>query len=346
MRKVLVTGAAGFIGMHLTEALLKRGDFVVGVDNLSDYYDPALKRARLNKISLNSNASHFEFIKADLAKQEEVDFFFKNHTYDLIVHLAAQAGVRYSLLSPRTYIDSNVSGFMNILEGARSQWGNGIEAGNSQLRHLVYASSSSVYGGNIKLPFSECDSVDHPASLYAATKKSNELMAYSYSHLFKIPCSGLRFFTVYGPWGRPDMALFLFVKAILSGSPIPLFNYGKMLRDYTYVDDVVESIIKVADIPPKPILSAGNSSFDIIPPHRILNVGNHKPEPLTEFINAIEDSLGISAHIDLQPMQPGDVPSTYANIDCLRELINFEPKTSIREGIDLFVRWYRNYYKE
>ena len=345
MRKVLVTGAAGFIGMHLTEALLNRGNFVVGVDNLSDYYDPALKHARLNKIASNSNANHFEFTKVDLTKKDEVEKVFNNHSYDLIVHLAAQAGVRYSLLNPHAYVDSNISGFMNILEGVRSQWGNEVEISDNQSKHLIYASSSSVYGGNIKLPFSECDSVDHPVSLYAATKKSNELMAYSYSHLYKIPCSGLRFFTVYGPWGRPDMALFLFVKAIISGSPIPLFNHGKMLRDYTYVDDVIESIIRVAEIPPKPILSAGDSSFEVIPPHRILNVGNHKPEPLTEFIKAIEVSLGIKAFIDLQPMQPGDVPTTYANIDLLRKLTGFEPNTSIREGVDLFVRWYRDYYK-
>ena len=335
-KKTLVTGAAGFIGMHTTAFLLDRGEEVVGLDNLNAYYDPRLKEARLAKLQAHSNAARFEFVKADLADAGAVAQVFKQYRFDGVIHLAAQAGVRYSLQNPQAYVDSNVTGFVNILEGVRH---------HTQDCHLVYASSSSVYGGNKKLPFAETDRVDHPVSLYAATKKANELMAHTYSHLFRIPATGLRFFTVYGPWGRPDMAAFIFAKAILSGEPITVFNHGKMERDFTYIDDIVQGVVRVLDQPPVAEPSTGEFAFEIMAPHRVLNIGNHHPEPLTEFISAIEDALGVKAKQNLQPIQPGDVPVTYAETSALRALTGFAPSTPLREGIARFVAWYREYYK-
>lgn len=335
-KKILVTGAAGFIGMHTSAFLLDRGEEVVGLDNLNAYYDPGLKEARLAKLQAHPNASRFEFVKADLADADAVAQVFKQHRFDGVIHLAAQAGVRYSLQNPQAYVDSNVTGFVNILEGVRH---------HTQDCHLVYASSSSVYGGNKKLPFAETDRVDHPVSLYAATKKANELMAHTYSHLFRIPATGLRFFTVYGPWGRPDMAAFIFARAILSGEPITVFNHGNMERDFTYIDDIVQGVVRVLDQPPVAELSTGEFAFERMAPHRVLNIGNHHPEPLTEFICAIEDALGVKAKQNLQPIQPGDVPATYAETSALRALTGFAPSTPLREGIARFVAWYREYYK-
>ena len=332
--KVMVTGAAGFIGMHVAERLLARGDEVIGVDNLNDYYDVSLKEARLARISEHPR---FRFLRADVADRSAVPKLFSSEMPQRVVHLAAQAGVRYSLTHPHAYIDSNIAGFANILEGCRH---NGVE-------HLVFASSSSVYGGNVKLPFSEDDSVDHPVSLYAATKKANELMAHTYSHLFGLPCSGLRFFTVYGPWGRPDMALFLFTKAILAGHPIDVFNEGRMQRDFTYIDDIVESVIRVLDRIP-----AADPIFDRQHPHpgrswapfRVLNVGNHRPVELMSYIETLERVLGKRAQLRMLPLQAGDVPSTNADIDALRRLIDFEPKIPVEVGIRQFVDWYRQYF--
>lgn len=344
MKKILVTGAAGFIGMHTAEFLLARGDAVVGLDNLNSYYDPSLKEARLAKIRSHSNSKSFEFVRADLADSGAMKALFTNHDFDGVIHLAAQAGVRYSLENPQAYVDSNLTGFTNILEGVRHQRERLSDAKPGVVRHLVYASSSSVYGGNKKLPFSETDRVDHPISLYAATKKANELMAHTYSHLFGIPATGLRFFTVYGPWGRPDMAAFIFTKAILAGKPITVFNHGKMERDFTYIDDIVQGVVRALDRPPMPEPAQGNSAFEMSAPYRVLNIGNHNPEPLTEFISAIEDALGVKAKQNLQPIQPGDVPATYAETSSLRALTGFAPETPLREGIGKFVRWYREYY--
>ncbi len=315
--KVLVTGAAGFIGMHVSERLLRDGCEVVGVDSLDTYYDPALKAARLARLQATPG---FSFERLDVADPAATATLFESGGFDRVVHLAAQAGVRHSLNHPQAYAQSNLVGFVNLLEGCR----------HARVGHLVYASSSSVYGGNVKLPFSEVDRVDHPVSLYAATKKANELMAYSYSHLFGLPTTGLRFFTVYGPWGRPDMAAFLFVDAILSGRPIDVFNHGDMKRDFTYVDDIVEGVVRVLGHVPSP--------------YRVLNIGNSDPVALADFIAAIEDALGMKARRRLLPMQPGDVPATCADVSALRALIDFTPRTDMHEGVRRFVGWYRAYY--
>ncbi len=333
--KILVTGAAGFIGMHTSLRLLARGDEVVGLDNLNDYYDPTLKEARLAR--LTSHAA-FRFVKMDVADRAGMEALFAAEKFDRVIHLAAQAGVRYSLQNPHAYIDSNVVGFMNILEGCR----------HSKVQHLVYASSSSVYGGNTKMPFSEADSVDHPVSIYAATKKANELMAHTYSHLYGLPTTGLRFFTVYGPWGRPDMALFLFTKAILEGRPIDVFNHGRMKRDFTYVDDIVEGVIRTLDRVAEP-----DFAFDALQPnpgtsnapYRVFNIGNHDPVELMSFVGAIEDALGMTAEKNFLPLQDGDVPATYADTAALNAWTGFAPATSVRDGVGRFVAWYRDYYK-
>jgi UDP-glucuronate 4-epimerase len=345
MKKILVTGAAGFIGMHTAEALLARGDRVVGLDNLNAYYDPALKEARLQRLKSLPNAKGFRFIRAELSDAKAIAEVFESYVFDGVIHLAAQAGVRYSLKNPQAYVDSNLTGFLNILEGMRHQRERLGDEKAGRARHLVYASSSSVYGGNKKLPFAETDRVDHPVSLYAATKKANELMAHTYSHLFRIPATGLRFFTVYGPWGRPDMAAFVFTKAILAGSPITVFNHGNMQRDFTFIDDIVQGVIRALDHPPLAEPSTGDFAFDTMAPHRVFNIGNHNPEPLTKFIAAIEDALGIKAKRDFQSLQPGDVPVTYAETSALRALTGFAPATPLRVGIQRFVDWYRLYYK-
>ena len=333
--KILLTGAAGFIGMTTALRLLARGDDVVGLDNLNDYYDVNLKHSRLNRLL---DHAKFRFIKMDVGDRAAMEGMFKTEKFDRVIHLAAQAGVRYSLQNPHAYVDSNVVGFINILEGCR----------HSGVNHLVYASSSSVYGGNTKMPFSEHDSVDHPISLYAATKKANELMAHTYSHLFGLPTTGLRFFTVYGPWGRPDMALFLFTKAILEGRPIDVFNHGNMLRDFTFVDDIVEGVVRVLDR-----VATANPAYDANvadpatsnAPYRVFNIGNNNPVPLLDFIACIEDALGKKAEKRLLPLQDGDVPATYANTDALNDWVGFVPGTSVRDGIARFVAWYRGYYK-
>jgi UDP-glucuronate 4-epimerase len=335
MKKILVTGAAGFIGMHTTQALLSRGDHVVGLDNLNAYYDPKLKEARLANLRAHPQSAQFEFVKADLADAAAMKTLFANHQFDGVINLAAQAGVRYSLENPQAYVDSNLTGFINVLEGVRHQPG----------CHLVYASSSSVYGGNKKLPFAESDRVDHPVSLYAATKKANELMAHTYSHLFRFPATGLRFFTVYGPWGRPDMAAFLFTKAILAGKPITVFNHGNMQRDFTFISDIVQGVVRALDLPPAPMPAGDDFAFEETAPHRVLNIGNHRPEKLTDFIAAIEEALGMKAIQDLQPIQPGDVPATYAETTALRALTGFAPATPLRQGIAEFVKWYRAYHQ-
>ncbi|WP_323000945.1 NAD-dependent epimerase [Denitromonas sp.] len=332
--KVLVTGAAGFIGMHASERLLARGDEVVGLDNLNDYYDPQLKRDRLARLEPHPS---FRFVKMDVADRGGIEKLFAEEKFDRVIHLAAQAGVRYSIENPHAYIDSNIVGFMNILEGCR----------HNKVAHLAYASSSSVYGGNTKMPFSEHDSVDHPISMYAATKKANELMAHTYSHLFGLPTTGLRFFTVYGPWGRPDMALFLFTKATLEGRPIDVFNHGKMQRDFTYVDDIVEGVIRVLDhtAEPDPGFNAdqpdpGRSKA----PFRVFNIGNHSPVQLMDYIGAIESALGMEAKKNFLPMQDGDVPATYADTSELNAWTGFQPGTPVKEGVARFVAWYRGYF--
>jgi UDP-glucuronate 4-epimerase len=333
--KVLLTGAAGFIGMTTALRLLARGDEVVGLDNLNDYYDVRLKLDRLARLQ---GQPGFRFVKLDVGDRAGMEQLFANERFERVIHLAAQAGVRYSLKNPHSYVDSNVVGFMNVLEGCR----------HSGVQHLVYASSSSVYGGNTKLPFSEHDSVDHPVSMYAATKKANELMAHTYSHLFGLPTTGLRFFTVYGPWGRPDMALFLFTKAILEGRPIEVFNHGQMQRDFTYVDDIVEGVVRVLDrvATPDPAYRAeqpdpGTSNV----PYRVFNIGNHNPVPLLDFIGCIEEALGRPAQKLLLPLQDGDVPATYADVSALSAWTGFTPATDIRAGIGRFVAWYRSYYE-
>lgn len=329
--KVLVTGAAGFIGFHLTLALLDRDDDIIGLDNLNDYYDPALKQYRLGEISKHSKYSNFKFLKADIADRKLMEKLFLEYHFDVVINLAAQAGVRYSLDNPNAYIDSNLVGFLNVLEGCR----------HSEVKHLVYASSSSVYGMNVKQPFSEDDRVDHPISLYAATKKSNELMAHSYSHLYSIPVSGLRFFTVYGPYGRPDMAYYKFTKAILDGDSINVFNNGEMQRDFTYIDDIVEGVIRVIDSAPA---VKSNLTSSATAPYRLFNIGNNKPETLHDFISSIERACGKKANKVMLPMQPGDVPITYADIDGLSREFDFEPSTSIDAGIEKFVSWYKEYH--
>jgi UDP-glucuronate 4-epimerase len=332
--KYLVTGAAGFIGHHLSLKLTARGDEVVGVDNLNDYYDVTLKQARLKRFDGNAN---FRFVHADIADHDTMTRLFAAEQFDVVVNLAAQAGVRYSLTHPHAYIEANLVGFTNILEGCRH---NGV-------KHLVYASSSSVYGANTKYPFAESDSVDHPISLYAATKKANELMAHNYAALFKLPCTGLRFFTVYGPWGRPDMALFLFTKAILAGEPIKVFNHGKMVRDFTYVDDIVEGVVRICDKPatPDPTWSgtAPNPATSFAP-WRVFNIGNSSPVELMRYINAIESAIGKKATMDMLPMQPGDVPASDADVTRLQAWVDFRPNTRVEDGIARFVAWYRDYY--
>ncbi|MDX5364030.1 MAG: NAD-dependent epimerase [Pseudazoarcus pumilus] len=332
--KVLVTGAAGFIGMHVSQVLLARGDEVVGLDNLNDYYDPTLKQARLARLTPQAG---FRFVRMDVADREGMARLFAEEHFDRVVHLAAQAGVRYSLENPHAYVDANLVGFMNVLEGCRH---NGVA-------HLVYASSSSVYGGNEKMPFSEHDSVDHPVSLYAATKKANELMAHTYSHLYGLPTTGLRFFTVYGPWGRPDMALFLFVSAMLEGRAIDVFNHGCMRRDFTYIDDIVEGVLRTLDRVPQ-----ADPAYDAVAadparsraPYRVFNIGNNDSVPLMDFISAIEAALGIAARKNLLSMQPGDVPATAADTAELAEWVGFAPATPVRDGVARFVSWYRDYY--
>lgn len=334
MNKVLVTGIAGFIGYHLGKRLLDQGWQVVGIDNLNDYYDVQLKKDRLQRLQ---DRKAFHFRRLDLADRDGVANLFREHAFDCVVNLAAQAGVRYSLINPYAYIDSNILGFLNILEGCR----------HSQVRHLVFASSSSVYGANTQMPFSVHQNVDHPMSLYAATKKANELMAHTYASLYKLPVTGLRFFTVYGPWGRPDMALFLFTKAILAGEPIRVFNYGKMRRDFTYVDDIVEGVFRVLTRIPAPNPQWRGDHPDpasSYAPYALYNIGNNNPVELLHFIGAIEAALGRPAVMDLQPMQPGDVPATYADIDDLMQAVGFKPQTPIELGIRKFIDWYTDYY--
>lgn len=335
MVKILVTGAAGFIGFHVCQKLLARGDRIIGIDNLSDYYDVILKKNRLAQLHENSA---FSFHQLDLADREGMTQIFIEHQFDGVVNLAAQAGVRYSITNPHAYVDSNLVGFVNILEGCR----------HSGVKHLVFASSSSVYGTNTKIPFAVQDNVDHPISLYAASKKANELMAHTYSHLYGLPTTGLRFFTVYGPWGRPDMALFLFTKAILEGQPINVFNYGKMQRDFTYIDDIVEGLIRVLDTIPKPtsIVSGSTPKANTNKaPYKIYNIGNNQPVELMYFIEVIEDCLNLKAEKNMLPLQPGDVPTTYADVDDLATDVGFRPNTPIEVGIKRFVSWYRSYYK-
>jgi len=332
--KILVTGAAGFIGSHLAKYLLNRGDEVVGLDNLNDYYDVSLKQARLKKLETQAG---FRFIKMDLADRQGIAELFTQEKFEKVVNLAAQAGVRYSIVNPYAYIDSNIQGFINILEGCR----------HNDVKHLVYASSSSVYGANTSMPFSVHDNIDHPLSLYAASKKSNELMAHTYSHLYRLPTTGLRFFTVYGPWGRPDMAMFLFAKAILAGEPIQVFNYGKMKRDFTYIDDIVEGVVRTMDHTatinpewsgeqPDPGTSAA--------PYRLYNIGNNNPVELMYLIEVLEKTLGKTAEKQMMPIQPGDVPETYADVEALVADVGFKPATSIEDGVARFVEWYREYF--
>lgn len=336
--RILVTGTAGFIGFHLAKALLERGDEVIGLDRINDYYNLNLKFARLeatgisiediqyNRLIQSSIYPNYQFVRINLEDAYRVSRLFQDHEFDAVIHLAAQAGVRYSIENPQTYIQSNILAFTNILEACRTH----------PVKHLVYASSSSVYGANTKIPFSVEDKVDRPVSLYAATKKSNELMAHTYSHLFSIPTTGLRFFTVYGPWGRPDMAYFLFTDAILKGKPIKVFNHGKMARDFTYIDDIIQGVVKVLDQPP---------ASSMQPPYRIYNIGNNAPVPLMDFITAIEEALGMEAQKQFLPMQPGDVEQTYADVQNLIDEFGYQPKTSIKDGIQSFIEWYKLFYK-
>ena len=332
---ILITGAAGFIGAALALRLTERGDRITGLDNLNNYYDVKLKEARLARLTARPG---FDFLRADITDGAGMKALFARGKFDAVVHLAAQAGVRYSLENPKAYIDSNLVGFGHILEGCR----------HGGVKHLVFASSSSVYGANKRLPFSEHDNVDHPVSLYAATKKANELMAHSYAHLFGLPCTGLRFFTVYGPWGRPDMALFKFTRGILAGEPLPVFNRGKMIRDFTYVDDIVEGVIRVVDRPAAPDPKWNGERPDSArssAPWRIYNIGNHQPIELMRYIEVLESCLGRKAIVDLQPIQPGDVPSTYADTAELQAATGFKPATTVETGVRRFVEWYRDYYK-
>ena len=321
---VLLTGAAGFIGMHTAQRLLARGDAITGIDNLNSYYDPALKQARLAQLQ---GLPGWRFERLDVADRAGMEALFARERFDAVVHLAAQAGVRYSITNPHAYLESNLTGFGHVLEGCRAQ----------DVKHLVYASSSSVYGGNTKMPFEETDPVDHPVSLYAATKKANELMAHTSSHLYRLPATGLRFFTVYGPWGRPDMAYFSFTRAVLEGRPIDVFNHGDMKRDFTWIDDIVEGVLRVLDKPATPETDGGA-------PYRVFNIGNHDPVQLTEFIACIERATGRQAVKRLLPMQPGDVPATFASTKALHDWVGFAPATPLAEGIDRFVRWYRGHY--
>jgi len=335
MKKILITGAVGFIGFHLSKELLNDSCQIIGIDNLNDYYDTNLKQSRLEILEKNSK---FNFHKIDIKDKDQVDYIFETYRPTHVINLAAQAGVRYSIENPYAYLDSNIIGFMNILEACR----------NYPVKHLIYASSSSVYGGNKLAPFSTNHNVDHPVSLYAATKKSNELMAHTYSHLYAIPTTGLRFFTVYGPYGRPDMAYFSFTKDILAGKPIKVFNHGKMERDFTYIDDIVEAILKLIDKVPN-----GNKEWDervddlstSFAPYKVYNIGNNNPVQLMRFINALESALGIEAEKVFMDMQPGDVLRTYADVSDLERDINFKPYTSIEDGLKKFVEWYIQYYK-
>ena len=327
--KVLVTGVAGFIGCHVALKLLARGDTVIGVDNLNDYYDVSLKQERLKLIAAHPQAENFSFIKLDLSDRAATESLFATYQPQRVVHLAAQAGVRYSLVNPHAYISSNIVGFTHVLEGCRQH----------KVEHLVYASSSSVYGGNTKMPFSEQDNVDHPASLYAATKKANELMAHTYSHLYALPTTGLRFFTVYGPWGRPDMSPFLFADAILNGRPINVFNHGDMMRDFTYIDDIVEGVVRVLDKPAQPYSTASGV------PYRVFNIGSSQPEKLMDFIATLENALGKTAEKIYLPMQPGDVKATFADMAALEEWVGYKPYTPLAKGIASFASWYRDFYQ-
>ncbi|WP_291779715.1 NAD-dependent epimerase [Cecembia sp.] len=349
--KYLITGTAGFIGFHLSNKLLERGDTVIGIDNINDYYDVNLKYGRLveSGIAKEKVATHtkvqsdkyqgYSFIKADLSEKDFLMELFREEKFDVVVNLAAQAGVRYSLINPDAYIDANITGFLNILEACRA----------FPVKHLVYASSSSVYGANTKMPFSTSDNVDHPLSLYAASKKANELMAHTYSHLFGVPSTGLRFFTVYGPWGRPDMALFLFIEAMKKGEPIQVFNHGKMKRDFTYVGDIVEGIVRVADRPPQ-----GNGDWkgdspdpgSSYAPYKVYNIGNSNPVELMDYIGALEDALGIVAEKNMLPLQPGDVPATYADVSDLMRDTGYKPDTPVAEGVAKFVAWYNAHYSK
>jgi UDP-glucuronate 4-epimerase len=333
--KLIITGSAGFIGFSLCLKLLERGDDVIGIDNHNDYYDPKIKEARLARLLKKKNYKHY---KIDLSDQKSLENVFKEHKPQRVVNLAAQAGVRYSIENPLAYINSNIVGFAHILENCRYY----------KVEHLVYASSSSVYGSNTKMPFSEHDSVNHPLSVYAASKKSNELMAHTYSHLYQLPTTGLRFFTVYGPWGRPDMALFKFTKAISEDTPIEVFNHGKHTRDFTYIDDIVEGIVQTLDNPATCNLSWDSNKPDPATskaPWRIYNIGNNKPVQLMNYIDALEKALGKKAKINFLPLQPGDVPDTYASTDNLKKKFNYQPSTSIIDGISQFVKWYKNYYQ-
>ena len=333
--KILLTGAAGFIGMHTSLRLLERGDEVVGVDNLNDYYDVRLKEARLARLTAHPR---FRFHRTSVEDREGMARLFAEERPERVIHLAAQAGVRYSLTNPHAYIDANLQGFMNILEGCR----------HTNVQHLTYASSSSVYGGNTRLPFSEHQNIDHPVSLYAATKKANELMAHTYSHLFRLPTTGLRFFTVYGPWGRPDMALFLFTRAMLEGRPIDVFNNGQMVRDFTYIDDIVEGVVRVND---KPATAAADFDSDTPDPatsnapYRVFNIGNSQPTPLMDYIRALEKASGLEAKKNFLPMQPGDVPATSADTTELDNWVGFKPGTPVEGGVARFFAWYREHYR-
>lgn len=333
--RILVTGAAGFIGFHVARKLLARGDSVVGFDVVNDNYDPAIKEARLEV--LGGTNGDFTFVRANLADRDAVTKVFAEHRFDRVIHLAAQAGVRYSLENPHAYVESNLIGFTNILEGCR----------HAEVAHLTYASTSSVYGANTKMPFSEHEGVDHPLQFYAATKRANELMAHSYSHLFRLPTTGLRFFTVYGPWGRPDMALFSFTKAILAGEPIKLFNNGDHIRDFTYVDDIAEGVIRASDQVATPDPNWDSSNPDPATsnaPYRIFNIGNNDPTELTAYVEAIEEALGRKAIREFLPLQPGDVPNTYADVTTLVAATGYKPGTPVREGVRRFVEWYREYF--
>ena len=335
-KPVLVTGCAGFIGFHLARRLLRDGRQVVGLDNVNDYYDVSLKWNRLEQLQ---RFADFRFQRLDLADRFRMAAFFKANTFGVVVHLAAQAGVRYSLENPYAYIDSNLAGFMTILEGCRCQG----------VGHLVFASSSSVYGANTRMPFSVHQNVDHPVSLYAATKKANELIAHSYAHLYDLPCTGLRFFTVYGPWGRPDMAAFLFTRAILAGEPIRVFNHGRMKRDFTYIDDIIEGVVRVMAVPPEPDRAWNGNAPDpgtSLAPYRVYNIGNNRPVNLLDFITILEGCLGVEARKELETMQPGDVPETCADIDDLVRDFGFSPNTPLETGLANFVAWYRRYYHQ
>ena len=333
MKNTLVTGAAGFIGMQTAARLLDRGDTVVGIDNLNDYYSPQLKQDRLAKLT---GRSGFQFQKLAIEDRDGMTKLFESNKFDSVIHLAAQAGVRYSITNPHAYVDANLVGFMNVLECCRHQ----------KVDHLTYASSSSVYGANRKTPFSVDDRVDHPVSLYAATKKANELMAHTYSHLYALPTTGLRFFTVYGPWGRPDMAMWLFTKAILSGKPIDVFNHGKMRRDFTFVDDIVEGVIRTSDtIPTALAVAATADDSQTAAPYRVYNIGNNQPVELMHLIETLEKALGMKAEKNMLPMQPGDVPATFADIEALQRDVGFRPSTQIETGVQKFVDWYKQYHK-